>query len=229
MENRLKMRMGIVGFCNLNIMQYLYKYTNILDEENVEYDVIYWNRLGIEEEVNFKGNLIRYDVQMNTYQPFYKKLNNFIKYAIFLQKMIKKKRYDKLIILTTQTAIPICNVLLGKYKGNYIFDYRDITKEYKSTLYKKLVHRIINNSFSTMMSSQGFIDALELNNVKKIQIAHNTKCLEKSTYKAIINKIDPVIKIVYWGIVRQKEHTKKVCDCFGGDSRFQLIFHGRNL
>ena len=67
------MRMGIVGFCNLNIMQYLYKYTNILDEENVEYDVIYWNRLGIEEEVNFKGNLIRYDVQMNTYQPFYKK------------------------------------------------------------------------------------------------------------------------------------------------------------
>lgn len=49
------MKIGIIGFFNLNIMQYVYKYTNVLDQAGAEYDVIYWNRLGIKEANNFSG------------------------------------------------------------------------------------------------------------------------------------------------------------------------------
>ena len=35
---------GIFGFNDLHLMQYLYKYTNIFDENGIEYDVVFWNR-----------------------------------------------------------------------------------------------------------------------------------------------------------------------------------------
>ena len=220
------MKVGIIGFCNLNIMQYLYKYTNLLDAEGIDYDVIYWNRFGIKEKVTFSGNAISYNRQINTYQPFYKKIRMFIEYAAFMRRLIRKNKYDKLIVLTTQTAIPLYDILCGKYCEKYIFDFRDITKEKKSYIYKKAVQKIIDRAFYTMMSSEGFIAEVEPRKIEKIQIAHNTQVAQKSTYTTKIKVATNPIKIVFWGIVRQLEHNKKFCDCFGGDSRFCLIFHG---
>ena len=220
------MKVAIIGFCNLNIMQYLYKYTNILDQAHIRYDVIYWNRLGIHEEKNFKGTKISYNHEINTYQPFHKKIKSFLEYAIFIRRIIKHKKYDKLIILTTQSAIVLTDLLLVKYRKRYVYDYRDITKEKKSKLYNMLVKKIIKKSFCTMMSSEGFSQEIGLRDKSNIQIAHNTQLAEKSCYEHRIKQdVDP-IKIVFWGIVRQLEYNKKICDCFGNDKRFELIFHG---
>ena len=65
---------GIIGFANLRIMQYLKKYTDILDAENIEYEVVYWNRDGEKETVDFKGTIVPFEYVMNTHQPFCKKI-----------------------------------------------------------------------------------------------------------------------------------------------------------
>lgn len=222
------MKICILGFCNLTIMQYLYKYTTILDEKGIEYDVVYWNRLGIHEDASFKGQAISFNSTINTYQPFRKKIIQFIQYAQFMRDKIKKGKYSKLIVLTTQTAIPLFDILCTKYKGKYIYDFRDITKE-KFSIYRKAVIELINNSFITMVSSAGFIREIGIKNTRKIQIAHNTQSIGFKRVKPNYNANNNPIRIVYWGIIRQLEHNKRVCDCFGKDDRFQVVFHGTGL
>lgn len=220
------MKIGIIGFGNLNIMQYLYKYTNVLDEQGADYDVLYWNRLGIQEESNFQGNKLCYDVTVNTFQPFYKKIGAFLNYMAFARKTIRKNRYDKLIVLTTPTAMVLWDLLLGKYRGKYIYDYRDITKEYEIGSYKSLVRKLIDRSWITMMSSKGFLSAVQPVNTDKIVTAHNTHRKTQTGIRQVSLSVERPLRVAFWGMIRQVEHNKKLCDLFGNDPRFRVVYHG---
>lgn len=208
-------------------MQYLYNYTNVLDSCKTDYDVVYWNRLGIEEDARFKGYAIAYNLKVDSSQPFNKKIIAFFKYIGFVRKLINRKAYDKLIILTTQAAVPLTDVLLSRYRGKYIYDYRDITKERKSRIYRNIVNKIIDNSFCTMMSSPGFIKAAGIKSDRKITIVHNTQ-VNTEYYLSSHNDRgnNHPIRIRYWGIVRQIDFNQRFCDIFGNDDRFHLHFDG---
>lgn len=211
---------GIIGFANLRIMQYLKKYTDILDAQNIEYEVVYWNRDGEKEAIEFNGKTVPYEYNMNTYQPFYKKIGGFIKYTRFMYKTIKQRKYDKLIILTTQTAVPLFKLLLGTYKNKYILDYRDVTKE-KISPYKTLVQKLIKNSYCTAISSMGFKEIIGESD--KYVMSHNCSNLR---FEETERRKDDKINIAFWGLVRQIELNKKICDTFGNDERFNLYYHG---
>ena len=211
---------GIVGFANLRIMQYLNKYTDILDKNNIEYEVIYWNRDGGTEEKTFKGRTICYEYNMNSYQAFQKKIAGFVKYTKFMLKTIKERKYDKLIVLTSQTAIPLYRLLLKKYNGRYIFDYRDITKEHLG-FYKKMVKNLVENSYITPLSSFGFQKIIGESD--KHIVSHNCSNLK---IQEIAHKTGEKINISFWGLIRHAELNKKICDAFGKDQRFNLFYHG---
>ena len=49
---------GILCFVGIRYAQFIYKYTNILDAEQIDYEVVYWNREG--DEVPEKENWIAY-------------------------------------------------------------------------------------------------------------------------------------------------------------------------
>lgn len=217
---------ALIGFNDLHIMQYLNKYTNILDAESIGYDVIWWNRSGINTTVPFEGNSISFDYKMNTYQPFYMKIKGFLKYAFFVRHIIKQNKYSKLIVLTTQTAIPLYDILTKQYTGRFIYDYRDLTKEKTSKIYALMVRNLFKKSRYTMVSSKGFIPEIGIIDNENILMAHNTqKICKKSKYRAKKNPSEP-LQIVYWGMVRQIKHNKLLCDCFGNDKRFELTYHG---
>ncbi len=217
---------GILGFNDLHLMQFLYKYTNVLDDKGIEYEVVYWDRSERNEVVGFMGNPVAFEYPMNTYLPFWKKIKGFLKYSHFMRKQIKSKKYTQLIVLTTQTAIPLYDLLIKKYSGRYIYDYRDITKEKKCSFYKRIVQKIIKHSYRTAISSKGFLPEIGVDETDNIVMAHNTQyACEKSEYCASIRKQEP-IRIVYWGMVRQLEFNKRVCNAFGNDMRFELLYHG---
>jgi len=210
-------------------MQYLLKYTSILDEQGIDYDVIYWNRSGADEPVNFNGNPVPFKQRMNTYQPFHKKILGFIKYSLFLRRQISKKKYDKLIVLTTQTAIPLFDLLTCKYKNKFVYDYRDITKENKFGFYAAMVKKLIKSSAYTMISSKGFLPQIGVEDAPNIITAHNTRePISSDGYNVCVSGDDP-IRLVFWGMVRQVEHNKKICDAFGNDPRFTLTYHGEGF
>ena len=219
------MKIGIVGFGNLSVMQYLFKYTAVLDREQVDYDVIYWNRMGIQEPAQFTGRKISYDVPVDTFQAFHKKIFAFLRYARFVRRTIRRNRYDRLIVLTTPTATVLWDMLLGKYRGKYIYDYRDITKETSFAPFGWFVKKLIAGSQVTMMSSKGFLETLKLPITDQIMIAHNTHRAAEKTYPVRLRRQEP-IRIAYWGLVRQMELNGKLCDRFGNDPRFELVYHG---
>lgn len=219
------MKIGIVGFGNLSVMQYLFKYTAVLDREQADYDVIYWNRLGIDEPAQFTGRKLAHNVPVDTFQAFHKKIFAFFRYARFARRTIRKNRYDKLIVLTTPTATVLWDMLLGKYRGKYIYDYRDITKETSFAPFGWFVKKLIAGSQVTMMSSKGFLETLKLPATHKVMLAHNTHREEGKPCPVRLAEEEP-IRIVYWGMVRQLELNGKLCDRFGNDPRFTVTYHG---
>jgi len=68
---------GIIGFANFRYMQYLDKYVSVLDSNKIEYEVINWNRESNEEKGAYNCNIISFDYEMETMQPFYNKLSDF--------------------------------------------------------------------------------------------------------------------------------------------------------
>ena len=171
--------------------------------------------------------VIPYEVPLDSYLPFKKKITYFLGYARFVRKIIDQNHYEKLIVLTTQTTIPLYGLLCGEYKGKYVYDYRDVTKENKIPGYRFLVQNLIRNSYCTMMSSRGFLREIGMKKSEKIQFDHNTRKAEKSLYHVRLNTNGSApIRISFWGQVRQIEFNKWLCDQFGNDSRFRLSFHG---
>lgn len=209
---------GIVCFNSLRYYQFLYKYTRILDKNNIKYEVIFWNREN--EQLEIDKNWISFNYSLNTFQPFYKKVKGFIKYKIFLKKLLKERKYKKIIVLTSQTAFVLFKQLITQYSNKYIFDFRDITFE-NIYLYKVLINRIIKNSIFTSISSEGFINKLGYNN--KYVLSHNTRNFELLNIK---KNYASKIRVVYWGMVRQLDFNYKICDLFSKDERFELYYHG---
>lgn len=217
---------GIIAFNDLNVSQYVYKYTKCLDKHGIPYTVIYWCRSGnVVKETYFRGEAIAYVKQLDTFQSRFTKIAAVRGYGRFLKEKITERNFDKLIVLTTQSAISIDDLLRRRYRNKYLFDYRDITYEYEVPLFRFKVKRIIQNSFCTMFSSPGFCRELGLSlDDSKIQIAHNSQDLWKDSRG--IRRIHPPIRLNYWGIVRQESLIKRLCDLFGCDCRFELRFHG---
>lgn len=215
------MKIVLLLCSNLEKAQYLYKYVKILDSMNCDYDIIYWNRNLSSYNIKCTGNLVSFDKKIDSFKPLFLKIYKYFSFIIFIHKIIKENKYDKIIFLTTPSIICAADLCFGKYKKKYIFDFRDLTKEY-IFLYKKIVQKLIYNSEIFITSSYGYLKKL---GVKKGILCHNS--YGKISYKGVLklNKKDK-LKVVYWGVVRQLEYNKKICELFGKDNRFEFIFHG---
>lgn len=212
-----------IAFHDLYLMQFLYKYLEILDAHKIEYDVIYWEREnGANNTRPFNGKKISFQYETSYYGSKVAKIKGYIKYISFVKKTLLKGSYDRAVLLTTQAALPM--YLFSRQirkKIRYIYDYRDLTYE-RNPLLKKIILNIIHNSQFTAISSLGFKEVL--GDSGNFIISHN--CSEMLKYIPVEKKDANKIRLVYWGMVRQVEFNKKVIDMFGRDDRFQLVYHG---
>lgn len=218
------MKIGLVLCANLEKAQYLYKYIGLLDSMDCDYDIIFWNRELSDFRIATKGNYISYNEAIDSFKPFIFKIKSYIKYSIFVHKQIKKYEYDKLIVFTSPAAFSIMDLCFGKYKKSYLFDYRDLTKEYIN-IYKNIIQKLAYNAALFTTSSPGYLCNFDTKKLNAYALCHNTFddfCIKKKYKK---NETDP-IRIVYWGAVRQFEYNKNICKIFGNDNRFVLVYHG---
>ena len=144
-------KIAIIGFHNLHLMQFLYKYTDIFDKNNISYDVLYWDR-DMDSNIKcraFKGNSISYRYKMSNYQPKTKKIHGFVGCMRYFCKIIKKNKYDHIILLTTQTALPLYMLSGIVRKSKFVYDYRDLTYE-KNRVCRRIIKGIIEKSEFTL-------------------------------------------------------------------------------
>lgn len=211
---------GIIHVGNALKEPYFEKYEKVLTESKKEYEIIMWDRKNKERE--YPANV----------HAFFKKTGKgklskalaFSSYFRFVQKIIKEKKYDKLILLTTLSAFSCKRILKKRYAGKYVFDIRDLTYEYYAP-FKKNVAEIVKNSAFTTISSSKFKEFLP--NWNYYVRTHNFRYEDVLNAKPKSNlKKDGIINVVYIGFTRGDVFNCRLVEIFGGDKRFSLRIAG---
>ncbi len=221
------MKALVIGSSNIKLMPYLFGYFEQLSKMKYDITLFYWDRDGkkdrpLPEDVKavcFKEN-------MKNYIPKFAKFRNFIKYRREALKVINAQQYDLIIISNAQFAVLLSDVLLKCYKKNYIFDYRDPSFE-RIGIYKKIVASIVLNSRATFISSDAYRKFLP--KCGHLYIAHNitTTDLDHREIRRALPRETKIIRISFWGYIRDTEINLSLIKEIGNDNRFELHYYGR--
>lgn len=211
---------GILCLIDLEYIPYLKKYTDFMDKKKIDYEVIFWQREN-NKKYDYKSIIFKLETDLST--PKHKKIYSFVKYRKFVLKTLKDKKYSKVIVLSTLMGILIYPDLIKNYKNKMIFDIRDFTYE-NFNLFKKLELKIIQNSYSTVISSKGFYNFLPFS--EKYTICHNILPDEIKHESKFVKKENNKITITFIGAIRHFKTDVKVIEEFAKDKRFKIVFHG---
>lgn len=223
------MKILILGFTKVKYMPYLNLYLDNIDREKHEVHLLYWNRDLKQENLVSLENIKLHEFLFYQEDDVSKhlKIKAFFKYRQYALKILKNQKFDFIIILHSLPGVLIFDKL-EKFKGNYILDYRDSTYE-KFEFFKKIIGRIVKNSYVTFVSSDGFRNFLPKDCQYKIFISHNLLIdslnhrEDKDKYGLKSNKI----RIAFWGFIRHEALNIQIIDNISKDRRFELHYYGR--
>ena len=218
----------ILGFTKLSYMPYLNFYLEALKNEEVEVHVVSWQR---DEEPD-----IRIEDASVTVHPFacnqpdevpiMSKTGNFVKYRAFVKGILKDTHFDRIIVLHTLPAVLVADILLLKYRGKFILDYRDYT--YEGFLpFKWVVGSLTKASHATFVSSDAFRGCLP--KIPKVYTSHNllVDSLEHRDVRSSQKRERKPIRMAFWGFIRHEQINREIIRKLGNDPRFELHYYGR--
>lgn len=209
------MIVGIIAFNNIKYCPYISPYTHLLDKMNVKYNIVYFDRDGVNEK---NEKLI--PVGWNKGKS---KIQNFISFSKNARKIIIQNKYDKLIVLTTVPGVLLLPVLSHNYRRNYIIDIRDYTLE-KFCVFRYLEKRLIKNAAVRVISAPGFKRFLP---VDDYVLCHNTT-YDFTKKRSSSNMGQPIV-IGYVGTITYANQCKLLIDLVKKDSRFCFYFFGNDI
>ena len=222
------MKILLLGFSKIKYMPYANFYLDNLDKKKHDIHLLYWNRDLKEEDTDQYQSYTLHEFKCCQQDQVSKvsKLKNFWKYRTYALKLIKKEKFDFIIVLHTLPGVLIAKKLRKQYAERYIFDYRDSTYE-KFAPYKKIIANLVNCSYATFVSSDGFRKFLP--NSKKIRTSHNIlmDSLEHREEKLQEGVVSDKIRIAFWGFIRHEELNREIIKKIAKDDRFELHYYGR--
>lgn len=208
------MRIALICPSNMLYMPYVENYEIILKENNLDYDIINWDRFNMEDENNpFKYK----DKKIGHRRNFF----DYYKYKKFIIKHLNMVKYDKVIVFGIQITFFLKKILQKKFTGNYIIDIRD----YNPIINYFNISKVINNSSFTVLSSPGYKEWLP--NTDKYIINHNTKMKSLDELKSPelpFNK--EKINIAYIGAIRDYQVNIDFIDSLKNSNLVDIFFHG---
>lgn len=222
------MKILLLGFGKIAYMPYMNFYLDTLQGKEIQFELIYWDRDG-KPDAEVPPNIAKaykFEAHLEEQLPFKSKLKFFAKYRKFALNVLKNNRYDRIIVLHTTPGLTLLDYLTREYKGRYLLDFRDVSYEY-IPIYRKLVGILSKKSAVTFVSSNAFRKFLPTE--ENVFTIHNY--LEDSLNHKMLRKRFPrkrdVIRVSFWGLVRQADVNKKMIDALGNDPRFELHYYGR--
>lgn len=208
------MEIGIIAAHNIRYSPYIFYYTNILDNLKIKYELIYPDKSKLNEEFPQTKNPVEWNNRLPS-------ILNYYFYSSKVKKIIKEKRYDGLIVLTTINVAYLSTYLKKNYNNKYIVDIRDYTHEDKKSFY--FLEKIgITHAALRVISSKKFEKFLPIN---KYFTCHNlsmTNLEKKFKWK----KPDKEIIIGHVGSISYKEPCKKLINLIKNDERFEFHIYG---
>ena len=127
-------------------------YARLFESHGVNYDIISFNRKLDKEDTKY-----HFDYGLNNGSSVFKKMMANIKFCSFVKKILRKEKYDRLVVFSSQLGIGLLHPLLSEYRGKYIFDYRDLSIEQRL---RYPFRKLLEGSYMNVISSPGFKRAL---------------------------------------------------------------------
>lgn len=198
------------------------KYSSLL---NNNFDIIYFDRYGVDENCSARHQYkFRWILDLKENSRI-KKYFGYILFRRYAKKIIKKNKYEKIILLPTQTAFLFYDFLLSNYKKQYILDIRDYASENNPIVYN-LGKKLIKNSAITSITSPAYTQFLPKHNYL---ISHNVQQIDTKLVEKYRNRKydhDKKIVISFIGTIRFIDQLHKIIRIFNNDNRFELLFIG---
>lgn len=212
------MKIGIVTPNNIWFSPYVRIYTSLLNEINIDYEIISWNREGRKEE----------GIQFN-YKPLSRNpialLWAYSKFAAFVKRTVRIQNYDRLIVFTPQSALFISRFLKQYYRGKYLFDYRDLSLEQKP-YFRKPFLTVLQNSSVNVISSPGFRKYLPQGFDYIISHNFNVDIVKQALSAEPKPLVVDNLSVLTIGAIRT-DMNREVIDAFGNVEGTTLSFVGK--
>lgn len=201
---------------------YVRNYTRILDELEVDYSIISWNREGDDKQEGIQYNVRCEAGHGSAGFSAYKGYLKFIKYTI------KEQGFNRIIVFGPQMTCLLSTFLLRHFRGRYMIDYRDLSIEQKFG-FKQLFGVMLKYSCANVISSPGFKGCLPK---RYYYISHNFD--ERAVIEALENNstdngfnIEKYIDVLTIGAIRDYSSNIKVAKALANQEGFTLRFIGR--
>lgn len=194
-------------------------YTELLNSWDISYDIIYWDKSGEEEErdFTFKGKVGSNPIA---------KLRGYYKFGKFIKSILRKEKYSKVIVFSSQIGVFLSSYLKRHYNNRYIFDFRDLSIE-QNKVFLMPFKQLLSNSFANVISSPGFKRWLPSG--ADYIISHNfnpsevKKAIDSDSY---CNNQFP-LEVLTIGGIRDFQSNSSIISALSNKSNFSIRFVGR--
>jgi hypothetical protein len=144
-------RVCIIAPTNLYRLPYLSLYEYTLREAGVEFDVLYWDRRGLQEKEDEHYRC--FSLHVGESLSMLSGLAHYQAFRRYVKSHLRERKYDYLIILTSLMGVVLADVT-KRYP--YILDIRDYTYE-RSLLFRTIENTVITRATLVLISSLGFL------------------------------------------------------------------------
>jgi hypothetical protein len=212
------MRIALILSGNVFMSPFVNTYIRLLEQYNIKYDIIFWDRLGVGEEG------ISYRKTSPADASYIKKIIDYIIYIYFVKKNILSGKYDKLVVFGIALSFMLSQFLKTQYRNKYIIDIRDdsVIRIFFGWRYKK----VLKTAALTVISSNGFLQWLP----KKFKYVINHNCVTKSNRVICMNEKDSKqIVIANIGSIRDYKENADLLSVFANDWRIIIRYIGEGV
>lgn len=194
------------------------------------FDVIYWDRGGsMDEGIEGAGNVYRFSSNARSKSKLgflAQLLKGYLGFRRFAKGLLESQDYDRVVLLTGNSAAILFDVLTKRYAGRYIVDVRDYFLE-NNPLYQHIEQRAIQGSGMLVVSSPAYKAFLKTDD---FLVMHNDSMPELGLHDGMGGWVEgcgrPLV-LASIGTAKNLAVDQQVIDYFLNDQRFELRFMGR--
>ena len=217
------MKVAILGIQNIKHMTLISLYTDYFEKRGIDYDVIYIDKYGIDEDIGAK-NIYKLNTTKKIYSSVIGKAIKTINFISYAKKILSRNKYDFVVVWREQTAAMFATYLRKNYKGMYSVNIRDLWNK-NNFFITKAVGKAVNNSYFNTVSSEGFIS--EIPRASYLMVHSVNDSLVKNPCLNVVWKEKEPIVVTYIGTVRFYDYLFELISILANDQRFELRFIGQ--
>ena len=204
---------------------YIKYYSDILKNQDVCYDIICWDRDGMQKD-NVKSLIVYRSNKANSLKAT--KVFDYCRFRHFVLKSLKKYQYDGFIVVGLQLSFFLFSQKIIRSKVKYIIDIRDYSSIYRLPIIRRIINYVFHNSYANIISSEGFKSWLPSNEL--FFLSHNIDEDLIDTYHPSEReqRTGPII-ILTIGQLRDFGVTKDLIAKFSNNPKYELHFAGDGI